>query len=63
MACIAANFQPMMDQGFSPQQQVYGVAQCWPVFVSADLPALSLSGSPSNHVGHYMSLFLNLVCT
>ena len=49
--------------GFSPQQLVYGVAARWPDFVSADLPAISSSGVPADHVGHYMTLFLDSVYT
>ena len=59
VACMAANAQPMSDRGFSPQQLVYGVSAKWPDFVSADLPALSNVGLPSDHVGHYMSRFLD----
>ena len=59
VACMAANAQAMSDRGFSPQQLVYGVYAKWPDFVSADLPALSNVGLPSDHVGHYMSRFLD----
>ena len=59
VACMAANAQPMSDRGFSPQQLVYGVSAKWPDLVSADLPALSSVRLPSDHVGHYMSRFLD----
>ena len=59
VACLAANYHPPADRGFSPQQLVYGVSARWPDFVSAKLPALSTTGVASDHVGHYMSRFLD----
>ena len=63
VACMAANFEPMADRTFSPQQLVYGLAAPGPNFVSADLPPISSSGVPADHVGHYMTRFLHSVYT
>ena len=59
VACLTAISHPMADRAFSPQQLVYGVSARWPDFVSAELPALSNSGVASDHVGHYLSKFLD----
>ena len=52
-----------MFKSVSPQQLVYGVAVCCPVFVRADHLALFTLGMPSNHVRHCMSRFLDSVYT
>ena len=58
VTCMFLNYHRMADCGFSPQQLVHGVCARWPDFVSANLPALSNTGVASDHVGRYMSHFL-----